>query len=124
MLYIEDNDINVMLIEEMLSGWADVRLVHARDGQTGIEQAEQLQPDLILMDMHLPDIDGPEILQRLRAMPTTAELRVIALSANAAPEDVDRMLAGGAADYWTKPVDMTTFLDDVARHLGETVSEG
>ena len=123
-LYIEDNDINVMLIEEMLSGWADVRLVHARDGQTGIEQAEQLQPDLILMDMHLPDIDGPEILQRLRAMPTTAELRVIALSANAAPADVDRMLAGGAADYWTKPVDMTTFLDDVARHLGETVSEG
>ncbi|OYT99966.1 MAG: hypothetical protein CFE40_01180 [Burkholderiales bacterium PBB1] len=123
-LYIEDNDINVMLIEEMLSGWPGVRLLHARDGQTGIEQASQLQPDLILLDMHLPDIDGPEILRRLRAMATTAELRVIALSANAAPDDVDRMLAWGAADYWTKPVDMSTFLDDVAHHLGETVSEG
>jgi PAS domain S-box-containing protein len=116
-LYIEDNEINVMVIEEMLRRWSEVQFVHAPDGASGIEQAARLQPDVVLMDMQLPDMDGLEILQRLRANAATAGLRVIALSASAMPEEVERTLAGGAADYWTKPVDLDRFLLDMARNL-------
>ncbi len=118
-LYIEDNEINVMVIEEMLRRWTDVRFVHAPDGAAGIEQAARLRPDVVLMDMQLPDMDGHEILRRLRADASTTGLRVIALSASAMPEEVQRALAGGAADYWTKPVDLDRFMCDMARNLAD-----
>ncbi len=116
-LYIEDNEINVMLIEQMLSRWPGVRFSHAPSGQAGIDLAAQLQPDLVLMDMQLPDMDGIEILRRLRADGATAGLRVVALSASASPQSVARALENGAVDYWTKPVDLSHFLRDMSRNL-------
>jgi CheY-like chemotaxis protein len=77
--------------------------------------AGELQPDLVLVDMHLPDIDGHEVLRRLKGDPGTAGLRCIALSANAMPEDVSRALAAGFDDYWTKPIDVRRFLEALDR---------
>ena len=68
------------------------------------------QPALILVDMQLPDIDGHEVLRRLRADPLTAGIRCVALSANAMPEDVQRALDAGFTDYWTKPLEFKKFI--------------
>jgi PAS domain S-box-containing protein len=116
-LYIEDNEINVMLIEDMLSRWAGVRFVHAPDGASGVACAARMQPELVLMDMQLPDMGGVEILRRLRADEATAQLRVIALSADDAPADVREALAHGAVDYWTKPIELQRFLQGVSLNL-------
>jgi CheY-like chemotaxis protein len=68
-------------------------------------------PDVLLIDMQLPDFDGMEVLRRLKAMPTLTAVRVIALSANAMPDDVTAALAAGFDDYWTKPIDMKKVLE-------------
>jgi len=86
------------------------------DGASGVARAAQTLPGLTLVDMQLPDIDGLEVLRRLRADPATAGLRVIALSANAIPADIQRALKAGFDDYWTKPLDFRVFnaaLDEV-----------
>jgi hypothetical protein len=75
-----------------------------------VAQARSLKPELVLLDMQLPDIDGLEVLKRLRAHPETAAIPVIALSANAMPEDINRALAAGCSDYWTKPLDFRAFM--------------
>jgi PAS domain S-box-containing protein len=116
-LYIEDNDVNALLVEQLLARWADVQFVRAHDGRTGIALATKLRPDLVLLDMQLPDIDGIEVLQRLKKDRTTRELRVIVLSANAMPEDLRRAKALGADEYWTKPLAFDRFLADVSRLL-------
>lgn len=116
-LYIEDNDVNALLVEQLLARWADVRFVRAHDGRSGIALAAKLQPDLLLLDMQLPDIDGMEVLQRLKKECATRELRVIVLSADAMPEDLRRAKALGAEEYWTKPLAFDGFLADVSRLL-------
>jgi len=116
-LYVEDNDVNALLVEQILARWAGVRFVHARDGRTGMALAGAMHPDLLLLDMQLPDIDGMDVLQRLKTDPATQDLRVIALSANAMPEDVRRARALGAEEYWTKPLAFDRFLADVSRLL-------
>ena len=80
------------------------------DGASGVALAGSLRPDLILIDMQLPDMDGHEVLRRLRAQAGTAATPCIALSANALPDDIERALAAGFADYWTKPIDLGAFL--------------
>ncbi len=110
-LYVEDNAVNVIVVEQMLSRWRRVSFVHAEDGAQGIELARRLKPDLVLLDMRLPDMDGPEVLHALQADPATRGLRVVALSASAMPDEVDAARAGGAFDYWTKPLDFDHFLD-------------
>jgi PAS domain S-box-containing protein len=109
-LYIEDNEVNVLLLRELLALRPGVDFHAAADARTGVALAQSLRPDLVLVDMHLPDADGHEVLQRLKADPRTAGLRCIALSANAMPEDVGRALAAGFEDYWTKPIDVPRFL--------------
>lgn len=107
-LYIEDNPVNALIVREMaLPGY---RLSVAEDGASGIAAALREQPDLVLLDMQLPDMDGFAVLSRLREQPRTAALPVVAVSANVMPEQVQRGLAGRLADCWTKPLDMTTFL--------------
>ena len=69
-----------------------------------------MRPELILLDMQLPDCDGFEVLRRLRAQPATADIPCIALSANAMPDDIQRALAAGMADYWTKPLHFGGFM--------------
>jgi PAS domain S-box-containing protein len=109
-LYVEDNPINAMLVEQLMLGWPGIRLVQAENGQRGIELARALHPDLVLLDMRLPDMDGPQVLRTLRADPGTQDIRVIALSASAMPDEVALARECGAFDYWTKPLDFERFM--------------
>jgi PAS domain S-box-containing protein len=110
LLYIEDNPVNVLLVEQLVALRPGVRLHSAEDGSTGIAKARALRPHAVLIDLQLPDIDGFEVLRALRAEPSTRDLICIALSANAMPEDVQRALRDGFNDYWTKPIDFPQFL--------------
>jgi CheY-like chemotaxis protein len=118
-LYIEDNPVNALLVREMLAHRPAVTLAVAEDGQGGVRQALALRPDLILLDMQLPDIDGHAVRRALLADPRTAAIRCVALSANATPGDVEAALAAGFADYWTKPIDFRRFLEGIDGLLGE-----
>jgi signal transduction histidine kinase len=118
LLYIEDNDVNMLIVRELLTQRPRVAFHGAPDGASGVRLARELRPSLILIDMQLPDIDGTEVLRRLRADPVTASVRCIALSANAMPEDVASARAAGFDDYWTKPIDLTAFLRAVDALIG------
>jgi CheY-like chemotaxis protein len=109
LLYVEDNEVNVLIVSELVRRRGDIEFISVPDGATGVARAAELLPALVLVDMQLPDIDGLEVLARLRADPRTAGLRLIALSANAIPADIQRALAAGFDAYWTKPLDFATF---------------
>jgi PAS domain S-box-containing protein len=109
-LYIEDNTVNQILLEELVRRHVGLRIESKDTGLGGVERARELRPQLILIDIQLPDIDGFEVLRRLRAQTETAHTHCIALSANAMPEDVSRALAEGFDDYWTKPIDFSIFI--------------
>ena len=122
-LYIEDNPVNVMLVEELLRRWPAVRFESVEDGAQGLELARRLQPDLLLLDMQLPDMDGVAVLDALRADAATAALRVVMLSGDAQDEEVARARAAGAIDYWTKPLDMEHFLGGMRRLLAPAAAD-
>ena len=117
-LYIEDNPVNALIISQLLQRRRDLVLTVAEDGTRGVALAAELRPDLILLDMQLPDFDGIEVMRRLRADPATARIPCIALSANAMPEDIDAALRAGAADYWTKPLEFKAFLESLDALFG------
>lgn len=108
-LYVEDNDDNVFMLCHRLERRGYEVLV-AGDGETGLETAASEQPDLILMDLGLPGIDGWETTRRLRAEPATARIPVIALSAHAMATDRESALEAGCDDFDTKPVDLARLL--------------
>ena len=110
-LYIEDNEINALLVREILAPHAWVSLQTASDGRSGLDMARSWQPDLVLLDMQLPDMDGLAVMQALQADPATAGLRCVALSANAMPEDIGKARAAGVVDYWTKPIELAIFVE-------------
>jgi PAS domain S-box-containing protein len=110
LLYIEDNAVNVLLVEELVRTLPGMALVAETTGQAGVQRAGSLLPDLVLVDMQLPDFDGFEVLKRLRSQPETAAIPCIALSANAMPEDIARALGAGFEDYWTKPIVFKSFI--------------
>jgi PAS domain S-box-containing protein len=116
-LYIEDNPVNLLLVAQMLARWPAVRVVQAEDGRTGLDLARTLRPDVVLLDMHLPDLDGAEVLRRLRADPATRGFTIVALSASAMPEEVAQAREAGANDYWTKPFEIDQLLADLRRLL-------
>ncbi len=117
-LYIEDNPVNALIIAELVARRSDLVLHVAPDGASGVTQARSLQPELILLDMQLPDFDGYEVLRRLRAEPQTAAIPCIALSANAMPADIERALRAGVSDYWTKPLDFKAFMTSLDTLFG------
>ncbi len=110
LLYIEDNPVNLLIVQELLAPHPHLQLDSAIDGLSGVSQARSGRPDLVLVDMQLPDIDGHEVLRRLRADAATADIPCISLSANAMPDDIERALQAGFADYWTKPLDLRRFV--------------
>jgi CheY-like chemotaxis protein len=112
-LYVEDNPVNVMLVRELVGLRPNVTLQVAADGRSGIEQALQQRPELVLVDMQLPDMQGHELLRRLRARQLPSH--IIALSANAMPDAVQRARDAGFDDYWTKPIDIAQFLAGLDR---------
>ena len=116
-LYIEDNPVNALLVKEMLRGAPGLTLLEAVDGASGLVLAQQHRPDLLLVDMQLPDMDGFEVLRRLRLAPDTAGLRCVALSANAMPEDIERAREAGFEAYWTKPLELASFLSSLQAAL-------
>jgi hypothetical protein len=109
-LYIEDNPVNLMLVEELVATRPALRLVCETTGELGVARAIEMRPDLVLIDIRLPDIDGFEVLRRLRADAATADIPCIALSADALPEHIAQALDAGFAAYWTKPLDVGSFL--------------
>jgi CheY-like chemotaxis protein len=105
-LYVEDNDDNVYVVKNRLTRVGHTVLV-AVDGQQGVDMALTERPDLILMDLSLPELDGWTATRRLKAAPETKTIPVIALSAHAMAGDREKALAAGCDDYDTKPVDFT-----------------
>ena len=110
LLCVEDNAANLMLIEEITARRPDIRLLSARNGRDGIEMARSARPDVILMDISLPDISGIQALQVLAEDRATAHIPVIALSAHAIPRDVRLGLEAGFFRYLTKPIRVHEFL--------------
>jgi len=117
LLYVEDNPANLKLIEQLIARRPDIRLLSARDGNTGIQLARANQPALILMDINLPGISGIEALKILREDPATKHIPVIALSANAMPRDIERGLQAGFFRYLTKPIKIHEFMDTLEAAL-------
>jgi len=115
LLYIEDNHVNVLLVEELVKSIGGLAMASESTGAAGVERAIALHPDLVLVDLQLPDFDGYEVLRRLRADARTHAIPCVALSANAMQEDVDRGLASGFVDYWTKPIDFAVFVASLQR---------
>ena len=112
-LYVEDNPANVKLMERILERRPHVSLMVAMQGGVALELAREHRPDLVLLDLNLPDIPGEEVLRRLRADPLTATTAVVMISGDAMPQQPARLRELGATDYVTKPLDIARVLDIV-----------
>ncbi|GMV60738.1 MAG: hypothetical protein AMXMBFR72_38240 [Betaproteobacteria bacterium] len=121
-LYIEDNPINVAVLQALLEQRPNVRFLTAASGAAGLALAAAERPDLVLIDMQLPDVDGYAVHAKLRAEPATAAIPCIALSANAFPEHVTQARAAGFLDYWTKPIDAAAVLARIDQLLARGTS--
>jgi len=121
LLYVEDNPANLQLIEQLIARRPDMRLLSARDGNTGIQLARANRPEVILMDINLPGISGIDAMRILIDDPLTAHIPVIALSANAMPRDIEKGLQAGFFRYLTKPIRINEFMEtlDVALEFAE-----
>jgi signal transduction histidine kinase/CheY-like chemotaxis protein len=120
-LYIEDNLSNMRLMEHIVSYRPHIRLLPAMQGRLGLDLARQHRPDLILLDLHLPDLLGDQVLKELQADPRTNGIPVVMISADATPGQVRRLLTAGVAAYITKPLNVDTILkvfDDYLVELG------
>jgi len=116
-LYVEDNPANLRLMHRIVATRGNCVLLDAESAEAGLEIAVQAQPDLILLDINLPGMDGFEALRRLKQHPVTRDIPVIAVTANAMPRDVERGRAAGFSDYLTKPVDVGIVLGLIDRAL-------
>ena len=121
MLCVEDNPANLKLMEELIKLRPDLRLLSAVNGTLGIELARASRPEVILMDINLPDISGIEALKILRQDPATAHIPVVAISANAMPRDIEMGMKTGFFRYLTKPIKVSELMDAV--HAALEVSE-
>src|SRR6185369_10222617 len=108
-LYIEDNVSNLTLVKQLLEERPGVELLPASRGDEGLALAEKHSPDLILLDVHLPDLDGSAVLARLKASQSTCNIPVVVVSADATGRQMDRLMTAGATSYLTKPLDVSQF---------------
>jgi signal transduction histidine kinase len=109
-LYIEDNPSNLRLVERIVARRPGIKLLSAMQGRPGLELARAHRPDAIVLDLHLPDISGQDVLARLQADPATREIPVVILSADATTSRSTSLLKAGAHAYLTKPLSVTQFL--------------
>ncbi len=114
-LYVEDNVANLRMVERLLARYAQYEMMSAPDAELGVELARSHRPDLILMDINLPGMDGYAALRWLRAHKETSAIPVVALSANAMQNDIQRGLSAGFDAYLAKPVSMNELLDTLER---------
>lgn len=114
-LCIEDNELNLQLIDHLLGRRPGMHLLCASTPLQGLRMAHELRPHIILLDINLPDMDGYEVIARLRATPETATIPVLAVTANAMPGDAARVRAAGFAGYISKPINVASLLAEVER---------
>jgi len=126
LLYIEDNLTNLHLMQRVVARRSGIRLLHAPQGRMGLELARTRHADIILLDLHLPDMSGMEVLGQLRSDPATAHVPVYIVSADATAGQVLRMRSAGAVGYLTKPLDVQRVLGllDAILEGSVHVSEG
>jgi PAS domain S-box-containing protein len=117
-LYIEDNPVNLKLVSKLIEKRTAITLLGAEEPMRGIELAKEHRPDLILLDINLPEISGYEVLRRLREMAETRDIPVVALSANAMADDLQRGEAAGFDGYLTKPINVKEFFRVLEQMLG------
>ncbi|MDQ7825748.1 MAG: response regulator [Candidatus Eremiobacteraeota bacterium] len=122
-LVIEDNEQNLYLVTFILekSGY---EVVQARDGNEGIRLASQVIPDMILLDIQLPGMDGYEVAQALRADPALAEIPIVAVTSYAMVGDRERALEAGCSGYVEKPINPDTFIADIEKYLHGAEQKG
>ena len=116
-LYIEDNDDNVYMLKMRLELLGDFEVLAAENGEKGCEMAATEQPDLILMDLEMPVVDGWEATRRLKGSPTTRDIPIIALSAHALAGEREKALAAGCNDFDTKPIEFDRLVETLRRVL-------
>jgi CheY-like chemotaxis protein len=116
-LYIEDNLANLTLIQRIVAERDGIEIIPAMQGRLGLELAREHKPAVVLLDLHLPDISGDEVLQRLRDDPVTSTIPVVIVSADATPGQVQRLLNAGALAYLTKPIDVGQLLQILDDHV-------
>jgi PAS domain S-box-containing protein len=119
LLYVEDNPANLSLVEQLIARRSDLSLISATDGLSGLRTAREQLPDLILMDINLPIMSGLEAMRLLKSSPETSHIPIIALTANAVPQDIELGLSAGFLRYLTKPIRIDEFMNalDVALDL-------
>jgi CheY-like chemotaxis protein len=116
-LYVEDNDDNVYMLKMRLELLGDFEVLSAEDGERGCELAAREQPDLILMDLEMPVIDGWEATRRLKGNPQTRAIPIVGLSAHALAGDREKAMAAGCDEFDTKPVQFERLVATVRRIL-------
>ncbi len=121
-LYVEDNPANLELMEMILARAGEINLSSAHTAEIGIEMAKSSHPDLILMDINLPGMDGIQALKHLRNDPEARDIPVIAISANAMPHDINMAMRAGFDEYITKPFDVPAVISTISRELGRKFS--
>jgi PAS domain S-box-containing protein len=122
-LHIEDNLSNLTLVERILAQRSGIQVVAAMQGRLGLELAREHNPVLVLLDLHLPDMDGEQVLQRLRDDSATASIPVVIVSADATPGRLQRLVSAGAVGYLTKPIDVRELLQFLDEATGERPPE-
>lgn len=115
-LVIEDNEKNLYLMKFMLEKMGH-RVIEARDGAAGVEMAAKEKPDLILMDIQLPVMDGYEATKKIRAIDEIKDIPIIAITSYAMVGDKEKTLAAGCTAYIEKPIDPETFMEELKRYL-------
>ena len=115
-LIIEDNALNMLLVSDLLD-LEGFQVVEAADAESGIDLARECVPDLILMDIQLPGMDGLEATRMIRNDPQLGEIPIVALTSHAMQGDDARALDAGCTGYLTKPINTRTFIDDLRQYL-------
>lgn len=118
-LYIEDNPDNRMLVRRVLTA-EGYTLIEAADGTSGLRAVEENPPDLILIDINLPDVDGYEITSRIRMMPRLARVPIVAMTANVMQGDREKSLAAGCNGYIQKPIDIDLLPEQIVKFLSRS----
>jgi PAS domain S-box-containing protein len=124
LLYIEDNPANLRLMQQVLAPRTDIHLLSTGEPLTGLELARGASPDLIMLDINLPGMNGFEVLKQLQAQADTCNIPVLAITANAMPEDIERGLAAGFLAYLTKPLDLVRLQTEIDRLLAYAKTAG
>ncbi|PWR72649.1 response regulator [Methanospirillum lacunae] len=115
-LVIEDNEQNMYLMHFLLKSKGHI-VIEARDGEEGIHLAKEAGPDIILLDIQLPGMDGYEIAQRIRSSPDLVSIPIIAVTSYAMAGDREKAMAAGVNDYIEKPINPVTFLDQIGQYF-------